>query len=352
MSRRLDGKVVVITGGSSGLGRAAALQFAAQGCTVFVAARRAPALRETVRIAGSRCHGVITDVTRQGDVARLVKTVVNRCGRIDVWVNNAGIALFARLEEAPFELHRRVIETNLYGPIHAARAVLPVFRRQQYGILINVGSLLSRVGQPFVPSYVISKFALRGLSEALRTDLADEPDIHVCSLLPYTIDTPHFQSGANHLRRRAYPMPPVQSAESVARALVDMAERPRHERYVPRYAELAVLLSYLLPQFTEVLILRAVRTWHLAGFEATSSGNLYSGSSEEPAVHGNRRPRIGTLSLAVWMARETLRIVAGRFTDVPARRPSRVKPLRDRGRAGRSAAAARGATPLAAVRKR
>src|SRR5690606_38778192 len=102
--------------------------------------------------------------------------------------------LFALLEEASFEEHRRVIETNLFGAMLAARAVLPVFRAQGSGVMVNVGSVLSQVGQPFVPSYTISKFGLRGLSEVLRVELADEPAIQVCTLLPYAVDTPHFQS--------------------------------------------------------------------------------------------------------------------------------------------------------------
>src|SRR5690606_17479042 len=141
-------------------------------------------------------------------VDALVERTLAAFERIDVWVNNAGVTLFAPLEGAPFEQHRRVIETNLFGPMYAARAVVPIFRRQGRGVMINVGSILGKVGQPFVPSYVISKFALRGLTEALRAELADAPDIHVCSLLPYAMDTPHFESGANRVGRAAHPMPP------------------------------------------------------------------------------------------------------------------------------------------------
>ena len=86
---------------------------------------------------------------------------------------------------------------NLIGAMHGARAAIPTFRRQHRGTLINIGSVVSHVGQAFVPSYVISKFGVRGLSEALRVELADEPDIHVCTLFPYAIDTPHFQTARN-----------------------------------------------------------------------------------------------------------------------------------------------------------
>ncbi len=198
-------KIVVVTGASSGLGRATAVAFAARGDTVVLAARRKSALEQTAaacRAAGGEAFELVTDVSQESDVERLVWLTLERYGRIDVWVNNAGVALFGHLDDGSFEEHRRVLETNLFGPIYAARAVIPVFKRQHAGVMINVGSILSKVGQPYVPTYVISKFGLRGLSEALCAELADEPNIHVCSVYPYAIDTPHFQVAGNELGRR------------------------------------------------------------------------------------------------------------------------------------------------------
>jgi short-subunit dehydrogenase len=124
---------------------------------------------------------------------------------------------------------------------------------------------------------VISKFALRGLTEALRTELADLADVHVCTLLPYAMDTPHFESGANKVGRRAHPMPPTQSPEKVARVLVAMAEHPVRERHVPAVAMLGFGLHYLLPRTTERLILHMLRTWHFdEGREGPNEGNLYA----------------------------------------------------------------------------
>jgi len=306
------GKVIVITGASSGLGREAARQFADRGACVVLAARRSDDLEETARqcrSAGGQALTVVTDVSQESDVEQLAETALSTWGRVDVWVNNAGVTLFAPLEAAPFEEHRRVIETNVFGAMLGARAVLPIFRAQRRGVLINVGSILSKIGQPFVPSYVISKFALRGLSESLRAELAEEPDIHVCTLLPFTIDTPHFQTGANEMGRQPRALPPMQSPEKVARALVSLAERPRRELHVPRVAALGLLAHWLFPTTTERLLLRALRTWHFSDApQPSTDGNLYEGADERGMRHGERPPQIGTPGFAAWTLRELVRI--------------------------------------------
>jgi NAD(P)-dependent dehydrogenase (short-subunit alcohol dehydrogenase family) len=312
-SDSLRGKVVVVTGASSGVGRAAAIAFGAQGCRVALAARRLVDLEETgrlVRAAGGEALSVVTDVTIESDVQKLAEQVRARFGAIDVWLNNAGVTLFAALDDAPFEEHRRVIETNLYGAMYGARAVLPIFKEQQRGILINVGSVLSEIGQPFVPSYAISKFALRGMSESLRAELADAPDIHVCTVLPFTIDTPHFQSGANRLGKHSRALPPVQSPEKVARAIVKLALHPRREVHVPRIAVLGLVVHHFFPDTTEQLLLHALRRWH---FDQTpqrlTEGNLYAPVEVgEGSAHGDRRPQLSTASFIAWSLGELVRM--------------------------------------------
>lgn len=155
----LTGKVVVITGASSGLGRAASLELAREGARLVIASRRAETLESTAELcrqAGAEVLAVVTDVTDEGSVARLATRAQELTGSIDVWINNAGVTVFGTLEGTPLEDHRRVLETNLWGAVYGARAVVPLFRRQGHGVLLNVGSILSKVGQPFVPSYVIS----------------------------------------------------------------------------------------------------------------------------------------------------------------------------------------------------
>jgi NAD(P)-dependent dehydrogenase (short-subunit alcohol dehydrogenase family) len=306
-------KTVVITGASSGLGRELAILFSAEGATVVLAARDALQLARTAcacRAAGGEALAVATDVTREDEVAQLVEQAVQLKGRIDVWINNAAVTLFAPMTEATFEEHRRVIETNLYGPMHSARFVLPIFRRQGQGVMINVGSILSKIGHPYVPSYAISKFALRGLSEALRVDLADEPNIHVCTVFPYAMNTPHFASGANRIGLRPRTIPPDQSPEKVAREIVGLAQRPRRELHVPRVAALGLALHALMPDTIEMLLLHALRRWHFDPVgEPSSPGNLYHPNhrEEEGGIHGRRGPRVSTPTFFAWALGDVLK---------------------------------------------
>jgi NAD(P)-dependent dehydrogenase (short-subunit alcohol dehydrogenase family) len=308
----LEGKVVVITGASSGIGRAAALEFARKGANVVLAARGVPALEEVAalcRQAGSLALVVETDVTHEAAVQCLAAKALELTGRIDVWINNAGVTVFAPLDDGPFEPHQRVVETNVYGAMFGARAILPIFKRQHAGVLINVSSVLGKVGQPYVPSYVISKFAIQGLAETLRTAVADQPDIHVCTLLPYSIDTPHFEHGANRVGLDARALPPVQAPEEVARAMLSLAEHPRRELYVPRSARLGVALHGMFPTIGDRILLEVTREWHF-GYRSqpSTTGNLFSPAEKNAEQVRGHRPALATFPrILLWGAGHFLR---------------------------------------------
>jgi short-subunit dehydrogenase len=305
----------VITGASSGLGRATAVRFAAQRCRLVLAARREDALRETATLcenAGGSARVVVTDVTREEDVERLAQAAMAEFGRIDIWVNNAGVTLFGPLEGTPFEAHRRVIETNLFGAMYGARAVVPIFRQQASGVLINVGSTLSKIGQPFVPSYVISKFALRGLSEALRSELADLADVHVCTIYPYAMNTQHFQSGANLVGIEARAMPPAQAPGKAAQAIVELARRPRRELHLPRSAVLGLALHALFPRTVERMVFHALANFHFGSrSQPSTNGNLYMPAPDRPKVHGHTPPVVPTSRFFYWLFRNLIPIASG-----------------------------------------
>ena len=165
-------------------------------------------------------------------MAELARRAVERFGGIDIWVNNAGVYLLALLEATPPEAFRWVLETKVFGYVHGARAVLPRFREHGHGVLINNASVYSHVGAPRLTAYVSSKFAVRGFSEALRQELADLPDVHVCTVSPSPIDTPIFASAANYSGRAVKAPPPTYPPQQVASAILTSALCPKRERIV------------------------------------------------------------------------------------------------------------------------
>ncbi|HEV7770731.1 MAG TPA: SDR family NAD(P)-dependent oxidoreductase [Solirubrobacterales bacterium] len=209
MPRPLEESVVVITGASSGIGRAAALRLARRGAALALCARSSAPLSAVAReceAAGAR--GVLAtslDVGEETAVEAFAGAAVERFGRIDVWVNNAGVIAYGEFTELPSAVFRQVIETNLMGQVHGARAALRCFRRQGSGVLINMSSVWGRVSTPQVSPYVVSKNAVRALSECLRGELVGEEDIHVTTMAPQAIDTPIFDHAANYSGHRGQP---------------------------------------------------------------------------------------------------------------------------------------------------
>jgi short-subunit dehydrogenase/ferritin-like metal-binding protein YciE len=282
--------IVVITGASSGIGRATALAFAGKGSGVVLAARREEVLREVAAECerlGGRALVVPTDTSDEAAVESLARQAVEHFGRIDVWVNNAAVGLYARFEDAPAADYRRVIEVNLFGYIHGARAALPRFYRQGHGVLINNASVMGTVPAPYASAYVVSKHGVRALGDSLRQEilLAGADRVHVCTVLPATIDTPFFRHAGNYTGRAVKAMPPVYAPEAVADAIVRLAENPAREVVVGNAGRMMELGQTLSKGMSEQALAVMVDKQHLANEPAPpTSGNLFSAMDEGSGV--------------------------------------------------------------------
>jgi NAD(P)-dependent dehydrogenase (short-subunit alcohol dehydrogenase family) len=315
MRRDLSESVVVITGASSGIGRAAALQFAEQGSRLVLAARRREALDDLARqceALGGRAVSYALDVSNEDAVRSLARHAVDSFGRIDVWVNNAAVTLFGRFEEIPSEAFRRVVDVNFFGYVNGARAVMPYFREQGHGVLINVSSVVGEIGQPFTTAYASTKWAIRGFSESLRMELSldEAPDIHVCTVLPASIDTPLFQQGANFFGRRAKPMRPIYDADLVASTIVKLAKHPKREVFVGGVGPALRWQHFLAPRMTELSVARQVNMDHfLEEAEQPNSGNIWEPMWGYETISGGWTP--SQTGAAVFALPAVLTAVAG-----------------------------------------
>jgi NAD(P)-dependent dehydrogenase (short-subunit alcohol dehydrogenase family) len=182
-------RTVLVTGASSGIGRAVALAFAAAGARVALVARRRAALTEVARLAAGETLVLPADVTRRDEVRDCFAEAKAAFGRIDVVVNNAGILLPAPIPAITATDLDAMLRVNLFGALFVMQEALPIMQSQGSGSIVNVASLAGRRGVSPLGGYCASKFALIGLTEALRTELHDGP-IHVGLVLPGVIDTP------------------------------------------------------------------------------------------------------------------------------------------------------------------
>lgn len=283
---RIRDSVVVITGASSGIGRATALAFARKRARLVLAARRSEALEslaEECRKRGAEALVVPTDVVDAASMDRLAAKSIEAFGRIDVWVNNAAVAVFGAFLDVPLSDYQRVLDVNVMGYVRGARAVLPHFRARGSGTLVNVSSIEAVIAQPYGTAYAISKAAERALGVSLRSELRLEgrTGIHVCTVLPAAIDTPIYQQAANYTGYKVRPIPPVYAPQRVARTIVKLAQKPRREATVGPTGRLLLLKHKAVPGVIEAATARVVDKTHLSRRHTTaaSSGNLYRPST-------------------------------------------------------------------------
>ena len=254
MAMKLAGKTVVVTGASSGIGRAVALEMARRGARLVIAARRADRLEEVAahcRDLGAACAAVPTDVTDREQCRRLMAAA----GEVDVLINNAGFALFDSIADAPPDDLRSMMDTNYFGAVWCVQAVLPQMIARGEGSIVNLASITGIMGYARMGGYCATKFAMIGFTEALRDEVIGR-GVRVALVCPGTTDTELFVTAERGKMPGASRLILAVKPERVARAVCDAAEDGRYRRILPFAAALFMRLKELFPRLAHLLMRR------------------------------------------------------------------------------------------------
>lgn len=249
-------KVILITGASSGIGRATAILTGKTNLPVIIAARRMDRLTEVAReieSAGGKALPIQTDISDESQVAAMVDKALQHFGRIDVLINNAGVGLYATVDETTPEQMEKLWRVNYMGTFHAIKHVLPVMRKQQSGQIIVVASMSGRRGAAFKSAYCATKFAQIGLLESLRMELINT-NIKCTLIFPGGTQTEFFEVIENPGKRDVRLYGSVQSAEQVAAEILDAIQNPRTEVITQRLGRLQILLNAFSPDLADWLV--------------------------------------------------------------------------------------------------
>jgi short-subunit dehydrogenase len=287
----VSGRVVVITGASSGIGRATALACARLGDRVVLAARAREGLdaaERECRKAGARTLVVPTDVSDPAAVNALLVAAATRFGRVDAVVHSVTVVAYGRFEDVPAHVFDRSVEITLTGAANVARAALRAFRGFGGGQLVLVGSLLGKIATPYMSSYVAAKWGLQGLARTLQIEARQTPGIGITLVSPGGVDTAVYSQAASYAGRGGRPPPPVDPPEKVARAILRALDRPRRDISVGVANPLVILVFRTLPAAYDRLVGPLMRLGGLAREPvADHDGNVLTPYPAGEATHGS-----------------------------------------------------------------
>ncbi|WP_420136513.1 SDR family oxidoreductase [Sphingomonas sp.] len=310
--RPLRDQSIVITGASSGIGLNTARKAAAAGAKVTLVARDEGALRATVDQiveAGGDAIFVVADVGDPQQAEAAATAAVARFGRIDTWVNDAGVTIYALLRDTPIDEHQALFRTNYFGVVNGATAALRHMRTSG-GALITVGSVVADLPTPVLGAYAASKHAVKGYINSLRIELAaDKVPVSVTLVKPGGIDTPIAQHAANHLEQEGLIPPPVYDPDLVTQAILDAAEHPRREITVGGMPRLQVLIGTHFPRLLDALSNPLIQMLSDPNEAPTRSDIVASPVPEGQIRSGRQQGR--RFSVYTWAARHRVATTLG-----------------------------------------
>jgi short-subunit dehydrogenase len=293
-------QAIVITGASSGIGLATARLAAERGARLVLVSRDEEDLEQAAgqaRSLGAEVAIVVGDVADETTMQRAAQAALERFGRIDTWVNNAGVSVYGRLEEVAVEDARRLFETNYWGVVHGSLAALPHLRKQG-GALINVGSVVSDTAMPLQGHYSASKHAVKGFTDALRIELEkDGAPVSVTLVKPTAIDTPYTEHARNYMDVEPKHPPPVYAPKVVANAVLACAERPMRDVYVGGGAKVMAAMERWAPRFADRYKQVFVFDQQRAKHPRDNDDTLHAPVPGDARVRGGHRGRVMNSSL-------------------------------------------------------
>jgi len=310
-------KVVVITGGSAGVGRATAELFASLGWKVGLLARgegRLAQAADAIRALGAQASAIPTDVADAEAVERAAERIEYELGPIDVWVNNAMATVFAPVEDITAEEFRRGTEVTYLGQVHGTMSALKRMRRRNRGTIVNVGSALAYRAIPLQSVYCAAKYAVRGFTDALRSEIIhDRLKVHLTMVHLPAVNTPQFDWALNKMAKRPQPVPPIFQPEVAARAIFFAATHRRREVWVGLPTVKAILANRIAPGLIDRYLAYKGYDGQLTDEPkpADAPANLFAPANGDWGAHGRFDSHARDVSVEARLDRHRGAIVVG-----------------------------------------
>ena len=324
MKHSVRGKVVVVTGASAGVGRAAVRAFAAAGADVALIARGRDGLEGAAReveACGGRALVLPLDVADADAVERAADEIEKTLGPIEVWVNDAMVSVFARFLDVTAEEFRRVTEVTYLGYVHGTQAALRRMIPRDRGSIVQVGSALAYRSIPLQSAYCAAKHAVHGLTESIRTELRhDGSHVHITEVQLPAVNTTQFGWSRAKLPNEPQPVPPIFQPEVIADAILYAAEHRRREIWLGWPAIKAIVSDKLAPRVGDMVLARS-------GFSGQQTDqpiapgrrdDLYDPLPGDHGAHGTFDSRAKSYSVAWWLSKHRAPLLAGALALVAA----------------------------------
>jgi len=298
--------VVVVTGASAGVGRAIARRFGNRRARVGLIARGIDGLAEArreIEAAGGEALVLPLDVADAGAVEAAADRIVARWGRIDVWINNAMVSVFAPIAETTADEYRRVTEVTYLGVVHGTRAALRYMRARDAGTIVQIGSALAYRSIPLQSAYCAAKAAVRGFTDSLRCELIhDKSRIQVTMLQLPAVNTPQFEVIRNKLGKHGQPVPPIYQPEVIAEAVEYAIAHPSRELWIGGSTIKALVAQRLIPGWLDRhLATKAYETQVTDELPPTTVDNVDEPIPGDRGAHGSFDATSRDSSVLLWL---------------------------------------------------